>query len=53
MEPQIIKVDIPMSEDDCYALIQGEDFHWTFTTEDGKYQVETHVRPETQEDIDN
>ncbi len=51
-DPQIIKVDIPMSEDDCYQIIQGESFDWTFTTKDGKFEIKTHIRLETDEDIE-
>lgn len=41
------KITIPMSQEDCHDIINGESFDWTF---DG---VDVHIRLQTQEDLEN
>jgi hypothetical protein len=45
------KIIIPMSETDIEELREGTDFHWTFTTDKGE-SIDVHIRPETEDDID-
>lgn len=45
------KITIPMSESDIEELREGTEFHWTFPTDKGE-QIDVHIRPETESDID-
>jgi RecJ-like exonuclease len=42
---------IPVSESDIQDLQNGEEFHWTFTT-DGGEEIDVHLRPEIESDIE-
>lgn len=44
------KIIVPMSENDIQELQSGEEFDWTFPTENGE-EIDVHVRQETDEDL--
>jgi hypothetical protein len=44
------KIVVPLSENDLSDLQNGEEFHWTFTTNKGE-DIDVHVKPEMEEDI--
>lgn len=45
------KIVVPLSELDLEDLQHGEEFHWTFHSNTGE-EIDVHVRPEIQEDIE-
>lgn len=46
------KVIIPFSENDIQELMDGHEFHWTFPTADGDMDIDIHIRPEIDSDLD-
>ncbi len=52
MATKVIKIDIPITEEECYSLLDGRqrEFNWRFETEDKKYEVKTRIYLELQKD---
>lgn len=42
-------ITIPMTEQDCEEVMQGEEFHWTFPDQNG-VDINVIIRAETDED---
>lgn len=42
-------ITIPMTEQDCEEVMQGEEFHWTFPDQNGK-DISVTIRAERDED---
>lgn len=47
-----LSITVPLSENDCDEVQNGEEFHWTFPTNETWEWIKVLVRLETQEDIE-
>ena len=52
-DKRIYNIVIPMTDRDCYDILEGNEFNWTFPDENNNnISVNVHLKQETQKDVD-
>lgn len=47
-----LKIKVAISEEELEDIRNGVKFDWSYTSEDGRYEVETHIELEDMDDME-